>query len=74
VEVHGKTLQFAAAVIATGATSAIPDIKGLKVRSASPPPCAVKAMTQVPRLVMLILPVTESKMKRFYRRCAPSSQ
>lgn len=31
VDVNGKTLKFSAAVIATGATAAIPPIKGLKV-------------------------------------------
>ena len=32
VEVNGKTLQFSAAVIATGATAAVPNVKGLKAR------------------------------------------
>ena len=31
MEVNGKTLHFSAAVIATGATAAVPPIKGLKV-------------------------------------------
>lgn len=31
MEVNGKTLHFSAAVIATGATPAVPPIKGLKV-------------------------------------------